>query len=90
MKRSVRQLFRGVFILILLSVTVPWGADGYMSGTWGLLPVWVWYALLLNVVFAVVVCFLFERWWAPESIPAPDDEDGGPPSRERQENVDLS
>lgn len=90
MKRSGRQIIRGVFIVLLLSVTVPWGATTYLNESWGPLPGWVWYALILNVIFAVVVCFLFEMWWTPETILSPEDEAGRSSPAVRKMNEDIS
>ncbi len=68
MTTSKRQWLRVLVVLVLLTATVPWGAGRLMSGMIGLLPGWVWYALILNVVFATGTCLLYEKWWKDESV----------------------
>ena len=47
----------------LLALTVPWWWIGSASDSTGL-PGWVVYALAMNVVFAVSVAWMLQRYWA--------------------------
>jgi membrane protein implicated in regulation of membrane protease activity len=50
-------------ILALLALTVPWWWIGKEVSDSKGLPGWALYSLVMNVVFAVVVAWLIQRYW---------------------------
>lgn len=73
MKAKSGPLFRAFIVSGLLVITVPWGAGQWMASNLGPLPGWVWYALVLNVIFAISICALYERWWDDQECLPPDE-----------------
>lgn len=61
----MNHLYKCLIILVLLTITVPWFAGKMSSSLLGL-PLWFWYALMMNVVFSTAVCLLYDKWWSSE------------------------
>lgn len=76
MKAHSGPLFRAFIVFGLLVITVPWGAGRWMASNLGPLPGWVWYALGLNVIFAIAICTLYEKWWDDQEFLHPDEYGG--------------
>lgn len=64
----------GAVIVVLLTITVPWFSTNLQAILLGL-PLWFWYALALNVVFATAVCFMLEKSWDTSQEEKPEGEE---------------